>query len=108
MTSFAVKRDIFHSFFGTKEDDLHRQPHDVAKDQGGNEGGDDVMSDTDGIISSGLPAEPPDNEDTQMVRHHLNHNHNMSRLIKTFTTVPKEIFRLNNKGPQSPCGNKKR
>ena len=58
MISFAVK---FHSFFGTK-DHLYRRPDigttwdDVAKVQGGNEGGDDGMSDMDGTISNELPA----------------------------------------------------
>ena len=49
LTSFAVKRDFFLSFFGTDEDEFDRQlqvkafPGNIAKDQGGNESEDKAM-----------------------------------------------------------------
>jgi hypothetical protein len=78
LTSFAVKRDFFHSFFGSEEDDLDRERRvnilrdDVAKDE--NEDEDDVMGDRDHITSDdGMNAgidSPPD-EDIQMAGHRL-------------------------------------
>ena len=51
LTSFAVKRDIFHSFFGSEEDDLDRQPRfEVPRDtisKGENKS--EVMGDVDHI-----------------------------------------------------------
>lgn len=51
LTSFAVKRDIFHSFFGSEEDELERQPRfeslrdTISKDENKSE----VMGDVDHI-----------------------------------------------------------
>ncbi len=58
LTSFAIKRDFFHSFFGSEEDDLDRQSHcenardDIAK----TEDDDEVLGDAD---------ETTRNEDTE-------------------------------------------
>ncbi|KAL2056560.1 hypothetical protein ABVK25_002954 [Lepraria finkii] len=74
LTTFAVKRDFFRSFFGSEEDDLDRETHvgrlfrdDVAKD----EEGDDVMGDRDRITGINAGIVNPDDEDNQMAGQQL-------------------------------------
>ncbi len=80
LTSFAVKGDFFHSFFGSEENDLDQESRvetlrdDIAMVKGGDRGGDDVMGDRDRIasnerINAGIVN--PDDEDIQMAGHHL-------------------------------------
>ena len=58
LTTFAVKQDFFHSFFGQEEDDLDQGPHATvlrvkfAKDEGGNEDEDDVIRDSHCVTSN--------------------------------------------------------
>ena len=80
LTTFAVKRDFFHSFFGSDEDDLDREPRvetlrdDIVKDEGGNEDRDDIIGDRDRITSNdGMNAGivNPGDENIPTAGHHL-------------------------------------
>ena len=70
LTSFAVKRDFFHSFFGSEEDEFDRQVQvkafrdDITRDQGGNEGEDKAMGDAG---EAGGPVNPDGDLNKQLV-----------------------------------------
>ncbi len=115
LTSFAVKRDFFHSFFGSEEDDLDQEPRmetlrdDIAKDEGGDEDEDDMMDDRDRITSNeriNAGKVNPDAEDIQMAGHHLSTSgdlpdtkeENESQLQSSGPPPPMVIFGQQNQG----------
>ena len=71
LTSFAVKRDFFHSFFGSEENDLDREPRvetlrdGIAMDEDGDEDGDDVLGDRDHVetLRDGIANDEGGDED---------------------------------------------
>jgi len=113
LTSFAVKRDFFHSFFGSEENDLDREPRveslrdDIAKDEDGDKDGDDVMGDRDRITSNeriDAGTVNPDDEDIQIAGHDLltsvnlpdTKEENESQLQSSAPPPPMIIFGLQN------------
>ena len=87
LTSFAVKRDFFHSFFGSEENDLDREPRvetlrdGIANDEDKDEDADELLGDRDQItpseeINTGVVN--PDEEEIQSAGQRLSTSGNLS------------------------------